>query len=113
MSVEYPTYERRSARGTVVAYPVRVDLQQEDDVRLTAAVLSKLAAGTLPDVPICRVWVGDGTGATCDACDCPISRRAAEYELNANRRGVFHFHRECFLAWQRERAWYQGRHRDD
>lgn len=112
MSVEYPTYEGDLRGGTVVAYPVRVDLQQEDDVRLTAAVLSKLTVRKLPTVPLSRVWVGEGTGATCDVCERPIAPGEVEYEVNIKRVSVLHFHRECFVVWDRERAWYHAKHRN-
>jgi len=87
------------------------ELQQEDRVRLTATVLTKLGAGTLPPGPVSRVWVGDRIGATCDACDRPTSPRAVEYEMNMYGPGLFRFDRQCFVAWQRERTWYQARQR--
>jgi hypothetical protein len=89
-----------------------LDMQQQDDVRLAANVLSKLAAGRLPNVPVSRLWVGDGMGAPCDACDRPILPTAVEYEMNTNGQRALRFHRNCFVTWQRERAWYQATKRN-
>jgi hypothetical protein len=67
-------------------------------------IRAKIAAGRLPVPrnPPGPVWVSNGRGRSCDACDQPIT--ASEIEYEADLPSGLHFHQECFAAWHQHRA---------
>ena len=63
---------------------------------IAAAILSKLADGSLPAVPIDKVWAGHGTGRVCYACEQPITPQEIEDEVEVGGAVVLVLHAECF-----------------
>jgi hypothetical protein len=55
-----------------------------------------------------RIWAGNGTGATCSLCGCPIQAHEIEYEvvLPSTER-ILRFHFRCHRRWEA-----QDRHDD-
>ena len=49
---------------------------------VAALVRSKIEAGTLPTETPMKVWVGKGTGLTCDACGVPVTSADMKYEID-------------------------------
>ena len=67
---------------------------------IAAAILSKLADGSLPAVSIQKVWAGPGSGRVCLACEQPISAQEIETEVEVGSAVVLLLHAECFRVWQ-------------
>jgi hypothetical protein len=73
---------------------------------VTGCIRAKIAAGSLPipSDPPDQMWVGNGNGRACDACDQPITDTEFEYETDLPTGQTLRFHRECLQAWHQERA---------
>ena len=68
-------------------------------------VREKLAAGTLPCNAPTKMWVGNGSGRSCDACGQPITPTDIEYEPDfADPSVQVRFHQKCLDVWHQERA---------
>jgi len=70
------------------------------DIQVT--INSKIAAGLIPVSTngSRKVWVGQGNGQHCDACDEPITAADREYEVDLPSRRTLRFHATCFTAWR-------------
>jgi hypothetical protein len=78
--------------------------QQHGD--LSALIRDKIVSGTLSkDRPV-KIWVGYGTGKTCDACDLSTTKTDIEYEADMADGRTFLFHQPCLALWHQERARY-------
>lgn len=74
---------------------------RENALRVSAR--ERIEHGRLPVVRPAQVVAGYGSGHICEVCDCPITARQAEYEVEdvcADRK--LRFHAECHGAWQCE-----------
>lgn len=67
-------------------------------------IRAKIASGVLP-IPINppgKLWVGKGSGRSCDACDQPITKVETEYETDLPAGETLRFHKQCLHAWRAE-----------
>ena len=64
----------------------------------------KIASGVLPIPidPLGKLWVGKGSGLSCDACDQPITEAETEYEMDMPTGETLRFHKQCLEAWRAE-----------
>ena len=74
---------------------------------VSARIRAKIAAGRLPVPrnPPGPVWVSNGRGRPCDACDQPITASEVDHEVDLPSGLHFHqecFTQECFTAWHQE-----------
>ena len=67
---------------------------------IAAAILSKLADGSLPAVSVQKVWAGPGSGRVCHVCEEPIGSREIENEVEVGSAVVLLLHADCFRVWQ-------------
>ena len=75
-----------------------------DSRDVSLMIRDKLTADKLPlDAPE-RIWVGNGTGLTCSACDQPVTDAEREYEFDSPTHGTVRFHQRCLDLWHQERA---------
>ena len=78
---------------------------QQDSRDLTVVVRQKLFFGTLPRDEPTKMWVGNGSGRSCDACGQPITPTDIEYEPDfADPSVQVRFHQKCLDVWHQERA---------
>ena len=73
---------------------------------MSACIGAKIASGRLPipSDPIGKLWVGKGSGRSCDGCDQPITNADTEHEIDVPTGETVRFHAWCFAAWQRPPA---------
>jgi len=71
---------------------------------VAAVVQAKVAAGLLPRERPSKMWVGPGTGKTCDSCEQPITKDDREYEFDPPGWPILRLHQACVEAWHVHRA---------
>ena len=75
------------------------------DAALRVTVRQRIQHGQLPVVRPTEITASYGSGRVCEVCDCPITPRQAEYEVEDSYTGrKLRFHSECHGAWQCECA---------
>ena len=83
-------------------------MPNEAHIRLLARQV--IHAGALPRRDPDRFRSGTGVGVACAVCQTPITRTQMEHELQFAHDGAapgldrFHFHFQCFAAWETERT---------
>jgi|RhiMetdeSRZDD1v2_1073273.scaffolds.fasta_scaffold203631_4 hypothetical protein len=75
-----------------------------DMAEVLAAVQQKIAAGVLPTDKPMKMWVGNGTGKSCDACDLVVTPADIEYETDLPSGRTLRFHQPCLAVWHEERT---------
>ena len=71
---------------------------------VAAVVRSKIQAGTLTTETPTKVWVGKGTGQTCDACGVRVTSAEIEYETDLPGGRTLRFHQRCLTVWHEQRV---------
>jgi hypothetical protein len=77
-------------------------MSENDPADVAEAVRRKIAAGILPTRIPDRMWVGHGTGRTCDACDLQITSEDIEHELDLRNGRTLRLHQRCLTVWREE-----------
>ena len=87
-------------------------IMPEIERALRATAREKINDATLPLAKPSRMWGGPGAGLKCVVCELHITKDQMELEVQFVREGIregiadpaaFHFHIECFSAWELER----------
>jgi hypothetical protein len=65
-----------------------------------ALILSKVAAGALPDIRVSRVWAGPGSARPCYGCDEAIAATEIEMEVELAGAVSLRLHQRCLRTWQ-------------
>jgi hypothetical protein len=103
---------RRSAVWSRAAHERQIhgasDIGQTD---LTAVIQAKVAAGLLPRDRPKRVWVGRGSGKSCDGCEQAITRQHREVEFDPDGSATIRLHYDCMQLWDVERRTQTSRPR--
>ena len=71
---------------------------------VAAVVRSKIQAGTLTTETPTKVWVGKGTGQTCDGCGVRVTSADIEYETDLPGGRTLRFHQRCLTVWHEQRV---------
>jgi hypothetical protein len=71
---------------------------------IAALVRHKILAGILPTEAPTKLWVGKGTGQTCDACGILVTSADIEYETDLPSGRTLRFHKVCLGVWHEERV---------
>jgi hypothetical protein len=71
---------------------------------VAAVIQAKVAAGLLPRECPPKMWVGPGTGKSCDGCDQLITKDDREYEFDLPEWPTLRLHHACMEAWRVHRA---------
>jgi hypothetical protein len=79
-----------------------------DMAEVSAIVRHRIAAGILPTDKPKKMWVGKGTGKSCDACDLVVTPADVEYETDFTDGRTVRFHQPCLAVWHEERAKLQS-----
>jgi hypothetical protein len=80
-------------------------MQQDSGTgEIAALVHASIQAGLVPTEAPDTVWVGKGTGKTCDACGLPVTVVDIEYETDLPSGRTIRFHLPCFTVWHEERV---------
>jgi hypothetical protein len=66
----------------------------------SALIMEKLSRGSLPVADPLTLWIGYGTGLTCDGCDEMISASAQEQEAEMPDGRILRFHGDCHQLWR-------------
>jgi hypothetical protein len=74
--------------------------ERKREREIVALILSKVAAGSLPDVRVSRVWAGPGTTRPCYGCDEAIAASEIEVEVELAGAVGLRLHQRCFQMWQ-------------
>jgi hypothetical protein len=75
-----------------------------DTSNVATLVRNKIEAGSLPTETPTKVWVGKGTGLTCDACGVQVTSADIEYETDLPSQRTLRFHQRCLTVWHEERV---------
>jgi hypothetical protein len=67
-------------------------------------IRAKVAIGQLPRRAATRVWVGLGSGSSCDGCDQAITATDPEHRVDAIGLGTLRFHSRCMRLWEEASA---------
>lgn len=83
----------------------RHQMSNEETLRRLAreAITAELVPAARPE----STWGGNGTGALCDICGLSIPNHEIGFEVEFPRETArarsYHFHSQCFAAWELER----------
>jgi hypothetical protein len=72
---------------------------------VSECIRSKIALGLLPipTVPPDEMWVGKGSGRSCNVCDQPITEAEIEHETDLPSGRTLRVHQHCLREWHEER----------
>jgi len=79
-------------------------MKDSDTANVVVLVRSKIQAGALPTETPTKMWVGKGTGLTCDACAVEVTSADIEYEADLPSQRTLRFHQRCLTVWEEERG---------